>query len=95
MLLAALVTVTMLAASGCRSCSSCHDYDPPVAEGYCDACGTHRCGSAGGCGCSSCSGGGGTTGGCNCGNHGGGYVEGGENAYGEGETSEGYPVEGE
>ncbi len=32
--------------SGCRSCSSCHDYDPPVAN--CDACGCHRAGSVSG-----------------------------------------------
>jgi hypothetical protein len=32
---------------GCRSCSSCHDYDPPVANG-CNACGCHRAGSASG-----------------------------------------------
>ena len=32
--------------SGCRSCSSCHDYDPPVAN--CDACGCNRAGSVSG-----------------------------------------------
>jgi hypothetical protein len=32
--------------SGCRSCSSCHDYDPPVAN--CGACGCHRAGSVSG-----------------------------------------------
>jgi hypothetical protein len=32
--------------SGCRSCSSCHDYDPPVAN--CEACGCNRAGSVSG-----------------------------------------------
>jgi hypothetical protein len=42
---------SMLSSGGCRSCSSCHDYDPPVAncEGCsCCSCGTCRAGSAGG-----------------------------------------------
>lgn len=30
---------------GCRSCSDCHDYDAPVANCDCNACGTHRSGS--------------------------------------------------
>ena len=33
---------------GCRSCSSCHDYDPPVANGHGNACGCHRAGSVSG-----------------------------------------------
>lgn len=69
-----------LAGGGCRSCSSCHDYDPPVAG--CNACGCGRAGSVSHCGATSpcdgaacnCAGGacaadGGTTG-CNCGNQG-------------------------
>lgn len=70
-----------LAGGGCRSCSSCHDYDGPVAD--CGNCGCGRTGSASNCGaCSPCDnscpcngsggacGGGGPTSGCNCGNHG-------------------------
>ena len=34
--------------SGCRSCSSCHDYDPPVANCHGNACGCHRSGSVSG-----------------------------------------------
>jgi hypothetical protein len=59
LLLFALLTVTSLPAGGCRSCSDCHDYDPPVMG--CDCCGCgHRAGSAcacddcGTCGCGSC-----------------------------------------
>lgn len=81
-----LVTVALgiaLSASGggCRSCSSCHDYDGPVAD--CNNCGCGRTGSASKCGaCSPCDNagscncaggacaGGDSTGGCNCGNHG-------------------------
>jgi hypothetical protein len=77
MLLVGLITLTSLAAGGCRSCSSCHDYDPPVAGCQCDACGTHRAGSACSGGCTTCSGGTCTTGSCNCGNHGEVYAEGG------------------
>jgi hypothetical protein len=33
---------------GCRSCSSCHDYDPPVANCHGNACGCHRAGSVSG-----------------------------------------------
>ena len=33
---------------GCRSCSSCHDYDPPVANCGSNACGCHRAGSVSG-----------------------------------------------
>jgi hypothetical protein len=46
LLLGALVATT--SAGGCRSCSSGHDYDPPVANCHCNACGTHRAGSASG-----------------------------------------------
>ncbi len=48
LLLVGLV-VANLSAGGCRSCSDCHDYDPPVANCDCNAYGTHRAGSA--CGC--------------------------------------------
>jgi hypothetical protein len=65
MLLAEIIAATTLASGGCRSCSSCHDYDPPVANCNCDAYGTHRAGSAGGCAGGSCQG-------CNSG----GYVDG-------------------
>jgi hypothetical protein len=63
LLLLVLVTGTCLPAGGCRSCSDCHDYDPPVMD--CDSCGYgHRAGSA--CGCESC-------GTCGCGETHGGY----------------------
>lgn len=69
------------AGGGCRSCSSCHDYDGPVAN--CNNCGCGRTGSVSNCGaCSPCDNGcpcncaggacgpvGGTMGGCNCSNH--------------------------
>ncbi|HEX2474166.1 MAG TPA: hypothetical protein VHK01_05445 [Lacipirellulaceae bacterium] len=46
-ILLTFVAATISAAnSGCRSCSSCHDYDPPVAN--CDACGCNRAGSVSG-----------------------------------------------
>jgi hypothetical protein len=85
LLLAGIIALSSLTAGGCRSCSSCHDYDPPVAGCQCDACGTHRAGSA--CG-GSCSTGSCTTAGCSCGNHGGnGYVDGeyAESGYGGGQ----------
>lgn len=77
-----LGTTLTLAGGGCRSCSSCHDYDGPVAD--CNQCGCGRTGSASNCGaCSPCDGaapcncaggacgsGDGSTGGCNCGNQG-------------------------
>jgi hypothetical protein len=47
-LLIGLIATTAAANSGCRSCSSCHDYDPPVANSDCNACGCHRAGSASG-----------------------------------------------
>jgi hypothetical protein len=37
-----------MSACGCRSCSSCHDYDPPVANCGSNACGCHRAGSVSG-----------------------------------------------
>jgi hypothetical protein len=62
-LLAILLAANLFATGGCQSCSSCHDYDPPVADCNCSPC--CRSGSA------SCGGGmvGGdcATGGCNCG----------------------------
>jgi hypothetical protein len=49
LIFAALVVMTMFA-NGCQSCSSCHDYDPPVANCDCGNC--QQC--AGGDGCASC-----------------------------------------
>jgi hypothetical protein len=43
-----LVAAMILSAGGCRSCSTPHDYDPPVANCQCNACGVHRAGSASG-----------------------------------------------
>ena len=74
-----LGTTLSLAGGGCRSCSSCHDYDPPVAN---CTCGCGRAGSASHCGACSpcdsgcpcnCAGGACSTSGvpasnCNCGN---------------------------
>ena len=59
LLVGALLAATLVVANGCRSCSSCHDYDPPVANcqcGHCPQCGCHggsACGCSGGsaCGC--------------------------------------------
>ena len=48
LLLIGLMASTTIANGGCRSCSSCHDYDPPVANSDCNACGCHRSGSASG-----------------------------------------------
>jgi hypothetical protein len=48
LLLAGMIASTMVACGGCRSCSNCHDYDPPVANCDCNACGCHRAGSASG-----------------------------------------------
>ncbi len=45
MLIAGLALGTVFTGSGCRSCSSCHDYDAPVANCDCNACGTRRAGS--------------------------------------------------
>lgn len=60
-LLAAFGVSIALATSGCRSCSTNYDYAPPVANGYCDAYGTHRCGSNSGGAVGGCA-----TGGCDC-----------------------------
>jgi hypothetical protein len=74
-----LGTSLSLAGGGCRSCSSCHDYDGPVAD--CGNCGCGRTGSASNCGACSpcdngcpcncdggaCSSGGCSTGGCSTG----------------------------
>jgi hypothetical protein len=61
--LGALLAVTLMAANGCQSCSSCHDYDPPVANCHfgCGQCGCNSGCSSCGCndGCSSCGCGGG------------------------------------
>ena len=43
-----LLAAATLSSGGCRSCSSCHDYDPPVANCECNASGCHRAGSASG-----------------------------------------------
>lgn len=48
LLLAGLLAASTLFAPGCRSCSSCNDYSPPVADCDCNACGTQRAGSASG-----------------------------------------------
>jgi hypothetical protein len=75
-----LGTMLTLAGGGCRSCSSCHDYDGPVAD--CGNCGCGRTGSVSNCGaCSPCDGaatcncaggacgpGSCSSGNCNCGN---------------------------
>ena len=74
-----LGTTLSLAGGGCRSCSSCHDQDGPVAG---CGCGCGRTGSVSNCGACSpcdntcpcnCSGGacnGGSASNCNCGNKG-------------------------
>ena len=76
-----LGTTLSLAGGGCRSCSSCHDQDGPVAD---CGCGSGRTGSVSNCGACSpcdnscpsncsggaCNGGGCSTGNCNCGNQG-------------------------
>lgn len=41
-----LTAATTLSSLGCRSCSSCHDYDPPVAGCDCNSYGGNRAGSA-------------------------------------------------
>lgn len=43
---ALLFAGAVVSATGCRSCSTCHDYDPPVACCQCGACDGHRSGSA-------------------------------------------------
>lgn len=47
-LLLGLVAAMTVSSGGCRSCDNCHDYGPPVANCDCNACGTHRAGSASG-----------------------------------------------
>lgn len=37
--LAGLLSLAGLSAGGCQSCSSGHDYDPPVANCQCGSCG--------------------------------------------------------
>jgi hypothetical protein len=61
---AALLSVAMLPSGGCRSCSDCHDYDPPVL-GCSSGCGQRAgsncasdCAPAGACGCDGCESGG-------------------------------------
>jgi hypothetical protein len=77
-----LGTALLYSSGGCRSCSSCHDYDGPVAD--CNTCGCGRAGSVSNCGaCSPCDGncpcncvggacssGGCSSGSCNSGNQG-------------------------
>lgn len=41
-----LTAATTLSSLGCRSCSTCHDYDPPVAGCDCNTYGGNRAGSA-------------------------------------------------
>lgn len=43
-----LIAGSTLFSAGCRSCSTCHDYDPPVNCCQCGTCGGHRAGSAAG-----------------------------------------------
>jgi hypothetical protein len=67
LVLAALLATTLVSANGCQSCSSCHDYDPPVANCQCGGC-EPQCGCSEGCsggGCSSCA----------CGNGSGNYTQ--------------------
>jgi hypothetical protein len=53
LVLAALWATSLISANGCQSCSSCHDYDPPVANcNYGPQCGCHGGSSnCSGCGC--------------------------------------------
>jgi hypothetical protein len=46
LLLMSIVVVAGISFMGCRSCSTCHDYDPPVANCGCNSCGCNRAGSA-------------------------------------------------
>jgi hypothetical protein len=64
--LATLFSIAGLSSGGCRSCSSCHDYDPPVANCQSGSC-------AAPCGCASCGNGGCSA--CGCGQSGGAYAE--------------------
>jgi hypothetical protein len=61
LILFVVVAITTLSSGGCRSCSDCHDYDPPVAGCDCGGCG-QRAGSA--CACGSCGSGGCDSRGC-------------------------------
>jgi len=57
LVLSALLSVSLIAANGCQSCSSCHDYDPPVANchsAYGPQCGCNGIGSNCGCNNGSC-----------------------------------------
>ena len=45
---ALLIAGATLLSTGCRSCSTCHDYDPPVSCCQCGTNGCHRTGSAAG-----------------------------------------------
>jgi hypothetical protein len=50
----ALLAATLTVANGCQSCSSCHDYDPPVANCHCGGCSQCACnGGCSSCGCNS------------------------------------------
>jgi hypothetical protein len=46
--LATLAAASVLTSLGCRSCDSCYDYSPPVANCGCNSCGTQRTGSVSG-----------------------------------------------
>jgi hypothetical protein len=46
--LASLIIATAMSSTGCRSCDSCSDYSPPVANCGCGSCPTQRAGSASG-----------------------------------------------
>jgi hypothetical protein len=46
LILSSVVIAASLSSVGCRSCSTCHDYDPPVANCDCNGCGCNRAGSA-------------------------------------------------
>jgi hypothetical protein len=45
LLLIGLAVAISTSAGGCRSCSNCHDYDPPVANCGSNGCACHRAGS--------------------------------------------------
>ncbi|MEX2315522.1 MAG: hypothetical protein WD669_00105 [Pirellulales bacterium] len=45
-LVAFLIAGASLTAAGCRSCDSCYDYSPPVADCACNSSWTERSGSA-------------------------------------------------
>jgi hypothetical protein len=93
LLVIGLAIGAMIANSGCQSCSSCHDYDSPVANchcGHCPQCCNGGCDSGcTTCGCSSCVGGECT----NAGYDSDGFDESGPAL--EGTPAEGTPVEGQ